>query len=449
MTTREDKITASKLKAKGEQYYKRPYDAGKKFDAAMLAASQEKFFRKFHRTKSKAYMTTYDDVQFLSVLNFQLSAIDSGDPATTFNLIMDKAWEQGAQTGNIKDLVSDQETALVEWMRQWLIIAWDIAAQKMLRPFLPAVTESSATTTSSSALVIWTQSDWDNFLVSLERLNCPDFVYRFIKPFLYVIRLTETYEKAGLVIPPSYLVLIQHIHHLADLSVHRELAKAQSGQAMTHCRKFGIPFSKFSHSKLEATELSKDELWNNQDLLAFFSIFPVVLYDNTPTTKYLWQNNNTIYTSTNKTTDYTNTVYPFIEGQPMSIIHALYPCFGHSIVNNERAEIFAPPAVNGNEYETGIRMMKLLGTTWDYGLVTTGSVDDAYRILILFAGFYSSDATGALYWTGTKVTANQPMNFTRTIWFQVKPDIMVGTNVSYDEQLDAVDHAFKYMIYGD
>lgn len=429
-------------------YYKNPYDAGKKFDAAMTADARSKFFRNFHRTKSKAYMTSFDDVHYLAVNKCTITDWVAGDPATTIDLIIDKAWEQGCQTGNIKDVNATQESEFSDWVVNWTIIAWDIAAQLMLRPFLPAVTESSTTVTAANALAIWTQSDWDNFVASLERLDCPDFVYRFMQPFLYVIRMTDAYEKAGLVIPPSYFVLIEHIHTLATLSAHREVAKGVSGGAMVHCKKFGIPFSKFSSAKLNATELSKNEIFSNQDLLAYFAIFPIVLYDNTPASKFMWQSNNTIYTGADKVADFTNVVYPFIDGQPMSILHALYPIFGHTIVNNERAELIKGHSVNAVEYEVGIRLMKLLGTTWDYGMITTGSVDDAYRYLSLFAGFYSSDATGALYWTGTKVTANQPNNFTRHLWFQFNPNIMVGTGVSYNEQLDSVDHAFRYMIYG-
>ena len=438
----------AKRSTKGEEYYKNPLNAGKKFDAQMIAESKAKFFRNFHRTKSKAFMTTFDDVQHLSVLKFGITDVTAGDPSTTFDLIMAKAWRQGAQTGNIKDLDATQEANLLTWMAEWLVIAWDIALQQTLRPFLPAITESSSTATAANALTIWTQSDWESFVTSLERLDCPDFVYRFIKPFMYVIRLTESYEKAGLIIPPSYLVIGEHTHTLALLSAHRELAKGVSGNAMTHCKKFGIPFSKFSAAKLVATEVSKDEMWKNQDLMAFFAICPVVLYDNTPASKYLWQSNNTIYTAANLTTDFTNVVYPFIDGQPLSIIHALYPCFAHSIVNNARGEIFKGMSVNAVEYEVGVRMMKLLGTTWDYGMIESGDAADAYRILCLFAGFYSSDATGALYWTGTKVTANQPMNFNRHLWFQVNSNAMIGTGVSYEEQYDSVDHAFRYMIYG-
>ena len=443
-------MSAKPKQTKGASYYKNPYDQGKKFDAAMIKESKDKFFRTFHRTKSKAYMTTFDDVQFVSVLKFCLNNIVAGDPATTFDLIIDKAWEQGAQTGNIKDLDSTQETAFGDWIANWLIIAWDVASQAVLRPFLAGVTESSTTTSTDATIAIWAQSDWDAFINSLERLECPDFVYRFIKPFMYVIRLTETYERAGIEIPPSYLLLTQYTHNFADLSAHREVAKGVSGNAMVHCKKFGIPFSKFSLSKLSAIELSKNEMWNNQDLLAFFGMFHVWVYDNTPTNKHMSQNNNTVYTGANLTTDFTNVSYPFIDGQPMSIIHALYPCFGRTIVNNARGEILGQliHLPETNEYECNIRMMKLLGTAWVNGSIENGVASDAYRILCLIAGYYSSDATGALYWTGTKVTGNQATSMLKWIWYQVKPDIMFGTGVSYQEQYDSIDHAFRYMIYG-
>jgi hypothetical protein len=431
---------------KGNPYYRNPKKAGDAFQSNDRKLSQGgKFFRNFHRTKTKAFMTSYDDIQHLTIYKLCLSVVTAGDPQTAFNNLLDKAWEIGCKTGNIKDLDTTQEANWKTWVQNWVRIAWDIMSQLRLRPFLPAFTESSTTDTSDTALAIWSQSDWDAFLSSLEKLDCPDFIYRLCQPFQWYIKMTEGYEKAGLEVPPSYFIPTVHREQLTDLATLREAAKAVSSNAMIHSKKFGIPFSKFSTDKLKSQEVLRKDVWDSQDILAFFNIVPLQYYNNDPAEDTLTP--FTAFANNNKTTDYTNAKYAFNDSKPMSILHALFPLFGtYGAVNNDIGGIFEVYGPATAEYDFNVFKVKLLGTSWD-GITVSGGADN--NILKLFASAYNGDATRAFAWTGTKVTANQTLDFEDWIAFDQRPDLYIGTSVKYEEIHDCAENAVKYMVYGE
>jgi hypothetical protein len=394
-------------------------------------------------------MSSYDDVHYLAVMKFKLATITAGDPQTAFNNLIDQAWEIAAKTGNIKDLDATQEANFKTWLQNWARIAWDIAAQSMLRPFLAAVTESSTTTTTAGALAIWKQSDWDAFVSSLEKLDCPDFIYRFLDPFLWYLKLTEPYEKAGLEIPPSYFLPIMHVGDLEDMETLREAAKGVSSNAMIHCKKFGIPFSKFSSSKLKAAEIKKSSMWTNLKCLAYFNLVYLKYYDD-GSSGIITSKHVSCLTGANVTTDYTNIVYAFFDGQAPGLLHAMFPLFGtYNADFNDIGGIFETYNPNTNEYEFSIFLMKLLGTSWDFATIDVSEADSSMHLLKLFASFYSSAANYGIGWTGTAVTADQLTDFNDWIWFDVVDNLMIGDSVSYGEIHDSAMNAIKYCLYGE
>jgi hypothetical protein len=437
---------------KGGDFYKKPYESAKSYEKSETKKLRtgSKFFRNFARTKTKSYMTAYNDIHYLSVIRIALANIDDGgNVEAAFDNVLDVAWEIGAKTGNIKDLDATQETAMKNWFRYWLKMVWDIAAQMMLRPFVPAFTESSTTASSTTACAIWKQADWDAFLQSLEKLDCPDFVYKFMQPFLFTIKMSEGYEKAGLPIPPSYVLPITHNYELSDMQTLRESAKGVSAQAMTHCKKFGIPFSKFSTSKLEAKELSRSGLFNNQDIVAYFSIIPIRYYNNTPALTYLLPSSG-CYAGGDLTTEYEAMDYTFIDGKHMSILHALAPIvncnYTYDGTNSPYVNIITCFAPDNNEYEVSIFHTSLLGTSWTAGTVTSlGS----YHVLSLIRAWYNAGSVQGMAFTGSKVTADQTLDTQDWIAAIENPDICLGTGVKGAEVNDQLVNAFKYMIYGD
>lgn len=428
-------------------FYQDPKASGDKHDKERTnkSTAKSKFFRNFWRTKQKAYMLTYDDDQQLNIMLNVLSDITSaGDPHTAFDTLL-TAWVIGAKTGDMKTIDATELQNWIDWVKEWVTIAWDIAAQMALRPMLPGVTEVSTTTTTNATITIWTQADWDAFIQSLERLDCPDFVYRFMKPFLYTIQLTEAYMKAELPVPPSYLLLIAHVHNLANLQAHRDTAKGLAGSATTHAAKYKIPFSKFSSAKLKSIVVKRKDMFLNQDLIALFNILPFKYCNNDPavTTDF----HGAILTGANLTTDFTNAYYLFDDSQEMSMIHALFPLFGtaYHVDNNPYGEIITQITPGATEYYVPMLRMKLSGTAWTAGI----SYQVRYAAELMLA-YWKADAQKALVWSGTKVTADQTPGLTAYPAFIENPNVCYDTgHVKGEEAIDSAFNAARYCIYGD
>lgn len=431
----------------GSNFYKDPKAAGDKHakESASKAKANSKFFRNFWRTKTKAYMTTSEDDQHLSVMLNCLNTLEAGDPQTAFNLMLD-SWKIGAKTGNMKEVDTTELANFKTWVAQWAIIAWDIMSQACLRPFQAAVTESSVTATSSTALAIWNQADWDAFLTSLEKLNCPDFIYRFLKPWLYYIRMTDSFMKAELPIPPSYLLLHCHRHTLAQLQAHRESAKAVMGTAETHCQKYGIPFSKFNLGKLACVEVARADVYKNQDLVALLNIIPFSFSWKTGPGDIVDRFHSACLTGANLTTDFTVIEYVFDDSQEMSMTVALYPLWGtvYHATNNPYGEIFTHFEPGGTELKTNILRMKLLGTSW-----TAGTIVSCRFACELLSAYWTSDADYALGYTGAEITTDQLHG--TVAWPAYLENMKMCKDVGHvagEEALDSAFNAVKFMIYG-
>lgn len=434
----------------GGQFYKEPYKKGKAYSDSLSKASsiKSKFFRNFNRSKTKAYMTTTADIHYLTVIKNTLGAIyTAGDPQTAFDGLIDISWEVGAKTGNIKDIDATQEANFKTWMENWTWIAWEVAAQAMLRPFVPAFTESSITPSTVATIAIWNQADWDAFITSLEKLDCPDFIYRFMKPWLFIIKMTEGYEKAGVPIPPSYCIPICHNNDLDELATRREAAKAVMGNAMTHCKKFGIPFSKFSMSQLAPRDiLGYSGFSNDMDAVAIFNHHKFSYYNNDPAianfTPY------TAFTGANRIADFTAAEFFFDDKQEMSMMHAFAQCFSgtYDVANCLYGEIFSRISVAAAEYEVNILHTSLLGTSWTPGTVTSVA---SIHIMRLFGAWYNIGATAGMMFTGSKVTAAQTVDIEDWFINSVNPNMCTGTGVGADEQDDSCVNAAKYCLYGE
>jgi hypothetical protein len=434
----------------GTGIYTDPAKAGTSYQKQQVkdSKSRAKWFRNFHRTKEKAFMTAYNDVHFLFVNLIHVADITSaGNPKDAIDALLDKAWELGAKTGNIKDLDSTQEGQFKTWVREWLTIAWDIAAQKMIRPFMSAFTESSATTTTNATIAIWTQADWDAFCSSLEQHECPDFVPRFVKLFCWYIKLSEGYEKAGLPIPPSYFLPICHVHTLTNLQAHRETAKGVAAQAMTHCRKFGIPFSKFSCDKLESREVRRQDVFMDQDLIAYFGLQAFsYCYKTGPTVTTKRQ--STSLTGANLTTDYSNILCMFDDTKEMSIMMALGPVYmngTYDATNNPYGGIVTLLATSATEYNTNVLHVKHLGTSW-----TTGQIGGTKYVLELFASYWTGSATLGPSWSGTEVTAQVNMDTKDWPGHKENANMCLDTgHVQGNEWNDNIVLAAKALLYGE
>lgn len=436
--------------SKGE-FYKDPLKQGQRWLKDQFAAGSKlsRFFRNFNRTFTKNVMTTYDDVDFLFINQLYLNDLDAGNVKVAFeDNLVDLAWEIGAQTGNIKDLDATQEANTKTWMQKWLLVTWNLVAQSMRRPLTTAMAESSTGDNDNTNCYNWNQADWDAFIQACEKLDCPDMVYRFMAPFLWIIRVTDTYERSGVTIPPSYFIPIFDYkeNQLSEMQTLINEAKAVSANAMVHCRKYGIPFSKFSFSKLNFREVIPKTMFEDVDILAYFNICPFTYTIDTPAN--VRRDHAAILSGANLTTDYSQIIHLFDRTKDQSILRAMFPMFGptYDATNNPYANIFTPLATAGaTEYQVNMIKVKNLGTSW-----TVAQIDDAYHILKWFLAYYHENLQYGPAWTGTDVTLS-----TKYIDERAHPAFDLNNNVYMDtghvvgqEHLDSCVQAMKHIIYG-
>ena len=235
---------------------------------------------------------------------------------------------------------------------------------------------------------------------------------------------------------------------MEDLQGHRATAKANSADAMTHCKKFGIPFSKFSADKLKAREVTRPNLYKDQDLIAYFGFNSVKYVEKTgPAVVDMEQ--SVCLTGANLTTDFSNILYFFDENQDMSIVHALYPLFGltYNATNNPYGQIIENYDPTTTEYQTHILHMKMLGTAWTVGLMSSFVTK---HVIDLFAASFNRSADFGYNWSGDEVTAAQ--GFDTEDW----PACNENLGICYDtghvagaEVLEACEYAIQTMLYGE
>jgi hypothetical protein len=427
------------------KFYKQPRESGEQYQKAARTAAATKHFRNFNRTRQHGVMNTYDDIHFLTVFSLHPNNVLAGDAKTALDAYLDVIWELGATSGNMKELGTTGEPAFKVWIGNWLLLAWELAAQQMLRPFLEGVTESSITDTSTTALAIFNQADWDAFVASCERIDCPDFVINFIKLFCWYIRMTDTYDKAGVTIPPSYFLPIEHQYQLSGVQAYRNTIKGQLSEATLHCKKFGIPFSKFSIDKLKPREVGKGEMWKDQDIVSFFGHVPYN-YKGSGAAAQTFPTQS--YTGANLVADYTNAKFPQINGSPPSIFDAIIgQMWGtYHATNNPYGGLFYNSAPVAAEYNLGMRHMKLLGTSWTAATMSSLS---SLSMLKMFCAFWRGESAQGFIWSGTNVTADQLTGIEQWTACDANPNIMWGNaGVGALEQIDAIQAAGKHLMFG-
>jgi hypothetical protein len=433
----------------GRTYVKDPRAAGEAHKNEQKRRAVSKWFRNFNRTKQKTAMSARDDVQYLNVGLFYLADITTGDPQTAFNNLIDECWPIAAKHGNMKDLdQTNEEPAYKLWMQAWTKICWEVAMQNNLRDFLDGVTEADdvPTTSTVDTTKIWIQASWDQYIQSLEKLDCPDFAIRFVNIFTWYIRMTSGYTRGTRTqIPPSYYLPFTHINDLNEMVAFRDIAKANKQYAMDHCTKFGIPFSKFSLDKLKCREIMRDQVFKDPTATCFFNMANMK-YRNSSGVANLWH--CTMLTGANQTTDYTNIRNLFDDTVPHSILRALTMLFGtYDATNNEYGGLIISLDTTATQYTIACRQMKMGGTTW-----TECSISNMadWRICSLYAGWYVGDSAQQLAWEGSAVSSNRNITLNQWLGYVENINIVDGNaNVPYAEYKEACEQAITSLISGE
>ena len=441
--TRTGKITTPG-KFQDQKYGKSGYQQKSRAD------EKSQFMRGFSRTKSKLGMTDFDSDLYCIVSNCRLYVANSaGALITSFSNAWDKVWEYGHKTGNMKDLVAGQETALGLIAGNMLQIVFDLMIQNTIRELMPVMTELDAS-------VYWSQTSFDNFVNQLEGTPMPQFVANFVKSFAYYIKLSQEYQLHTVTVPPSFFLPFSNGSQLSYSQAQLLIVKANLANGIAQAEKYGIPMTKFSASMIQATEVNDESSFAR----AIFNHMSFKFYDDasvgwswvSPSGPMGIPNTNA---ALNMTTDYTARKYFFPGNGPDNIIDAFAPMLGkYDGTNNKNGGWFTYVDLANAEYNVNLNHGAHYATAW-----TAGTITDLADILIYFLAF----------WTGVSVTDGDPVAFIlsiysdhltdvvggadvrigQTVWPYARyHDLFYGTSVTYNQSLDFMLSNLVKLTYG-
>lgn len=429
------------------------YSKGHKFDNQEYQKKsrideKNQYMRSFSRTKTKLRMDAYDAEQYLTYHNQGLYVADAAGALTTgFSNAWDKVWEYGHTKGNMKDLVSGQETALALITGNMLQIVYDLAKQGELRALLPVYTEADTGT------FYWTQTSYDNFVNQLEGMPMPKFVENFVKVFNFIIKTSEEYDLHSVTVPPSYIIPFgsSTAAKLSQEEARLLVAKENLANGIAQAEKFGIPMTKFSSSMIDHRVISDSDA----DARAYFNH-----------TQYKFYNGEQVRLSPagrmgsqataddvalNMTTDYSNRKYFFPGNGPDSIIDAFAPLLGHyDATNNLNGGWF----INNDADEDNADVNIFTASHYATGLAGGTIASVGYHLLKLLAS-----------WNGIAITDESPPSFVLNINSDVNAsvngvggennwlyadyhDLSYGTGVTYAQSLNFLISNLVRLTYG-
>lgn len=263
-----------------------PQGGSKKFDqqgAYYKARNKEstgqgnKHMRTFAYSKKTERMTSYADVNYITLL---LKTVKS-TACAKFALACKEAYIRGMKTGNMKEIVADQETGFVNSCDYWFELLAELSVQTTMKklmsnpPRSDTVTDLGDGETSNTNVALFEDATFADILMMLKDKEIPEVVVKVWKSFNFYYKMSEGWIKGETAIPDSYLLWYTP---LAAASTIKDLVKsaiAEQGESRLHCQKFGIKTVKFSDAFLDAEERMLKTKDLSDESISFFNFNPL------------------------------------------------------------------------------------------------------------------------------------------------------------------------------
>jgi hypothetical protein len=370
---------------------------GSSYAKERQTASKSKFYRSFRSTLLSPHMPTYDSDMYLRVFATYLN-VTSGNGETAFEALCSEAFYQGYPAGNLKDVDDTQLANWIDYCKLWAGMIFEIKAQKSYRQFITGCTEDSATGSTSTKPVYWDQSELDIFCNSLLRYPVPKYCVNFVKaaaPF-NAIKWSDNYEKFGVNIPESYLLVYTPMRTLAEMEAFRTTMQGLIANSRLHMDKFSIPYSNISDADLEPQPILTDP-FSNEDFLAWLNHANFKTYHNAHLSRSPQGD-----MSSDSGAEYTNRIFWTPDGVLHSKLHRMAPCLAaYDATHNVYGSMFETLSVD--TATSGLfagNKLKRDGTT-----PAQLTMNEMIDVLINMDAFVSGSATLGLTLDGTNFTA--------------------------------------------
>jgi hypothetical protein len=309
-------------------------------------------FPKFTHSRSTEQITTYDDEDYLSVIN-QPVRHDNADAKTAFKNLLIAAYKEGRISGNMKDIVTDEETAYSVLGLDAFLISFELAYTTLIRELLANPAESDTTGGSATVIANITYTSFVQKINEIEakELVIPEYIIKLVRELVFVIRLQDEYSQGAVQLSPSFVVPFVPDMTLAEMEAFILEWSQKMAQAKLHMDKFGIKYSVWNSSIIEdAPELP----WNDIKALQYFSMKPIKVR--------AASNDYTLYPDDDisTTATWTSLIYYFKNSiDEESALYALLPLFHpYNATYNPYGGILSGPGMNVQSTQTKIAIIK-------------------------------------------------------------------------------------------
>lgn len=427
-----------------------------------------KGFPKFQWDKKTLMMSSYDDVDFITVGGIFLSIWETGPEAGFTKFItgftdelsvaregfMMKGIKEGFVGGNKKDVVAANETAYGEYTAAWTQMLWELAIGGFIRGMMGNLTYSDTARSGTYGPYVFTKNSWDNIIGTLvERsqvLPIPQAAYDFVNLLLMYIQRTQPYTQGSLEIPGSFfLPWTNHLTYaqlFSDTTSLYTRLQENVGKARQYMEKFNERSVNFTPELVMG--MPRKVTRDDPDWIALMNHYPVIV---TGSSDFLCTVTGRMYS--NMTTDYTTRKYFFRDDKDNSWIHRFAGALAaYSATNNliginwgatPTANIFSYVDPTTADYYS-LSNCSYLGTAF-----TVMEYDVDFNIIMEIPSMFTGDATN-IYTTLTcgggtgspqKLTeANHPLF--------LQPNIVYGDGVTFASLRTMLDGLFIGLFKG-
>lgn len=303
-------------------------------------------------------------------------------------------YKEGKTSGNMKDVVSAEETAFGAVCRDAFMVCFNEAYRRIILELLANSAESDTDEIADNRPPVITYTSMNLELQNMQEKNLviPDHISKMIKDLTFLIKIQESYSVGSLILPPRYLVPFSPFMDFANVQSYNSDWAQNNALAKLHMDKFGIKYHKFSDSDIpEAPEVST----SSSKAIAYFNHMPLVVRDAA--------NDQPIYpyASIAGTATWTGILYYFKENPDEDPLHILLPILvnAYHVDNNPYGGMLSFRYCTDTQNHVCIVSSSYTNTsTWTSAL--------EYEIVFYFLATYKQTNTFNVSLTGTYRTAD-------------------------------------------
>jgi hypothetical protein len=223
-------------------------------------------------------ISTFEDTDYFNAHMRCLNHV-SADAKTAFKNLLIAMYKEGKVAGNMKDIVSAQETAFSVLGLDAFLVSFDLAYQLVLKELLANPAEDDTVGSSSTVIANWELTSFNLTVMDITNkgLVIPSCIVALVRELLFIIKLQDEYSQGSVTLPPRYLMPFIPDMTLAECQAFITEWAANNAEAKIHMDKFGIKYEVWDFEKVcgNAPELPV----NDPKVISFFSMIEIFVND--------------------------------------------------------------------------------------------------------------------------------------------------------------------------